>query len=651
MTLEDSALWRPLRIGRMDLRNRVLLPPHGRLTGDPFGSEGQARRNIAYWASRAADGAAWICGLNGFVDNSVLIPGFDPVGLGATTRGVFRLPHFRERAQRYARAVQAGGAYAGVQLINQGGMPHSPSGLTANHSAHQVPHVLTREEIAWFVEEYAYSAAVSQEAGLDAVEVHANHEDLLQLFLSPATNRRTDEYGGSLENRTRFLVEVLRAMRDAVGAGLTVGVRLNMHELVEGGYDQDGAVAIARLLQETGTVDYVHGVIGNNWGAPSYIQTHHYPVAAWSGMAARLRAELELPVVYSGRVSSVEVAAAVVDRGDADVVGMARAMFAEPELLTKARSGRRAEIRPCIGTNDCLHRVVVDGIRFGCSVNPETGHEDEGVLPRAASPRRVLVVGGGPAGMECASLLAGRGHEVSLWEREAQLGGQLWVASHARENHAYTEFVDFQSRRLESAGVEVLLDRTADRAAVVTGGFDVVVLATGARPRRPGFAPPGAPGIVEGRDVLTGTARTGPRVLVVAMEDHMQPLTIAGHLCDLGREVTLVYSSPQVAPLVGRYSIGAPMARLGAAGAEVRVLERVTGVEPGVVRTAEVYSGSPRSHHGIDTVVLACGGEAETGLAEELRGSGTEVHVVGDAYAPRRMSYATRQAYELARVL
>ena len=647
----DELLWQPLQVGPVRLRNRIMLPPHGRLVGDPFGAEHQARRAAAYWQRRAEDGAAWICGLNGFVDNSVLIPGFEPVGLGATIRGVFRMPHFHERAARYVESVHAGGALASVQLIAQGGLPHSPSGRMANHASHQVPHALTREEIAWFVEEYGFSARASREAGLDGVELHANHEDLLQLFLSPATNRREDEYGGSLENRARLVVEILGAVRAGTGPGLAVGVRLNMDELFDGGYDLEGGLAIARHLEATGLIDYVHCVTGNNWGAPSYIQPHHYRPAQWSGQAARFRESLDVRVVYSGRVATIETAADVVARGHADVVGMARAMFAEPQLVSKARSGRYAEIRPCIGTNDCLHRVVVDGIRFGCSVNPATGHEGDPPAGELETARSVLVVGGGPAGMELAALLGEAGHRVALWEREEELGGQLLAAAAAAENAAYRDFIAFQTGRLERAGVELRLGLAASSDDVLAEAPDVVAVATGARPRWPDAVPAGTPGVVEGRDVLLGRVDVGERVLVVAEEDHMQPLTVAGHLCDLGHRVTAVWSSPAVAPAVGRYSIGAPLAKLSAAGAELVVAERVVDVRDGRVTTRSTYSETQRVRPGFDTVVLACGGEAETGLYDAVRGRRAEVHVLGDAYAPRRMSFATRQAYELARLL
>ncbi|HJQ42523.1 MAG TPA: FAD-dependent oxidoreductase [Jatrophihabitantaceae bacterium] len=642
---ELAPLFEPVQIGRLALRNRIVLPPHGRLTGDLFGSEREAARNVAYWRSRAADGAAWICGLNGFVGNQ-LIPGFEPTGVGATTRGVFRLPQFRDRAAQYAEAVRAEGAYASAQLIMQGGMPHSPSGVLANDTNNQVSHVLSAAEIRWFVEEYAYSAAEVKAAGLDGIELHANHEDLLQLFLSPATNMRDDEYGGDDERRLRLLLDVLRAIRDEVGADYTVGVRLNMDEFYPGGYELDEGLRIAQALDASGTIDYLHCVVGNNWGAPSYIQPHDWAPAQWAPLAGRFKAALTVPVAYTGRVSSLEVAAEVIRSGAADVVGIARAAFADGSLITNSRAGRA--VRPCIGTNDCLHRVIVEGLRFGCSVNPTTGRESDPPPPRATSPRRVLVAGGGPAGMELAALLAEREHDVTLVERGSRLGGQLLVAAYARENAAYLDFVAFQEQRLAAAGVQVRLSHELTIDGVRDHAPDVLAVATGAVPRRPVVDGIDAANVVDGWAALSGTAEVGHRVVVLAMDDHMQPLTIAAHLADNGHDVRVIYPGPAVAPLVGKYSIGAPLARLGAAGAQIIVTERAIRIEANRVTTRQIYSGTLREHTDVDTVVLACGATPVADLYEAALGVVPELHVLGDAYAPRRISFATRQAYEVA---
>ena len=368
-------------------------------------------------------------------------------------------------------------------------------------------------------------------------------------------------------------------------------------------------------------------------------------------MSGALKAETDLPVVYAGRVTDAGVAAQVLADGYADVVGLNRATIADPQLPNKAREGRLGDVRPCIGINDCIHRGLVDGLPFGCAVNPSANHELEEPHPPAPEPRRILVVGGGPAGLETASIAAERGHNVTLWEREPVLGGQMAIAANAPMHRPFAQFVAFEERRLARLGVGVSVGRGATAESVLEFGADAVVLATGATSRRPDVPGVDLPNVVDIRDVLLGNAEVGQRVVVVAQDDHMPPLSVADHLAGQGKEVRVLYQTLQVAPLVGKYTIGGIMTRLVSQGVQFEQMHRLVGIEPGALHTKNIYTNAPTVVEGFDTVVLACGGASENALYRELQGKVADLHVLGDAYAPRRITFATRQAWSLARQL
>ncbi|MDV3207614.1 MAG: FAD-dependent oxidoreductase, partial [Rhodococcus ruber] len=437
--------------------------------------------------------------------------------------GHYGLPFFVERVQAYSDALHAEGAVATGQMVHQGGMPHGASSVLSAPVINNVPHKLNRDEIAYFVGQYKFCAEQAQKARLDGVELHMNHDDLLEYFLSPLTNKRDDEYGGSIENRCRFPVEVLRAIRDVIGSSMVIGIRLNLREEVPGGYDIHGAVEIAQYLESTGLVDYFHGVVGSPWGNPSYIQPHFYEAGQWSDLAGQLKRAVSLPVVHTGRINHPDVAERILAAGDADVVGMARAHIAEPSIVEKVRTGRVDEIRPCVGGNECISRRYVEGLPFGCAVNPVTSNEVDGPWPTVTDPRRVLVVGGGPAGMEFAALAREKGHDVELWEASDVLGGQLRTAINAPTYDMFEKYLDWQQRRLERAGVKVAYRHAATKAEIESAGFDVVAVATGSTRRIPDI--PGVYGdnVADIRDVLNGDAAVGTRALVVAQDHHMPP--------------------------------------------------------------------------------------------------------------------------------
>jgi 2,4-dienoyl-CoA reductase-like NADH-dependent reductase (Old Yellow Enzyme family) len=394
-----------------------MVPPHGSAIGNLFGTEGQAEQHIAYFEARAKDGAAWFNTVRGRIRN-IAIPGFEASGYGAETLGSYRQPNYVERVSEMVRRMHVEGAKVSSQYIVLGGVPHSPSMRLSAPVSNARPHVMTRDDIEAYLEEYRFSATQAHRAGLDALELHLNHDDLLEWFVSPLTNRRDDEYGGSFENRLRFAVQILRATKDVVGSDMAVGVRLNVREEMPGGYDVEDGIEIAQYLEATGMIDYVHAVIGSPWGDPSYIQPQFYDAAQWADLAGQVRKSISLPIVYAGKVTSLDIAEEVVAAGNADVVGVARAYIAEQNFITKAVRGRHAEIRPCIGGNDCISRQYAERLPFGCAVNPHVGTEHTG--RGSAARRRIWGL--------CATVYAGQ-RGMGAGERRNPVGTCLVAVS------------------------------------------------------------------------------------------------------------------------------------------------------------------------------------------------------------------------------
>ena len=646
-TTAYPSVFTPLQVGTMQLKNRFMTPPHASAIGNIYGTEDEALRNIAYFEERCQAGIAWIGALSTWVQNTIPI-GFEPTGVGAPTLGFFRLPFFVERIQQFTDMSHRYGTVATVQMVHQGGMPHGPSAIMSSPVINLMPHVVNQDDIDFFVREYGESAALAQVGRADGVEVHINHDDLHEWFLSPLTNHRTDKYGGSLEKRCQFTVEVLRSIREKVGSNFTVGVRLNLREEDPSGYDNSGAIAIAQYLESTGLIDYVHGVVGSPWGNPSYIQPSWFDPAQWQDLAGNLKRAISLPVVYTGRVTSPEVAEEIVQSGNADVVGIARALIADGQFIQKAREGRAQEIRPCIGCNECISRRYVENLGFACAVNPAAGHEIEGPWPDHARQRTVLVVGGGPAGMEFAARMREGGFAVQLWDAGNSLGGQLNWAVRAPKSGDYQRYLDWQRARLVDLGVQITVNQVATVENITREGADIVVIATGADPHRPSIPGAEQPHVVDIREVLDETVVPGHHVLVVAQDDHIAPLSVCDFLAERGHQVTLVYATNAPAQLLGRYIVGGILGRLDAQDVTIRTMEQVVGIEPRNVKVMNVYSHEIRDIGAVDTVVLACGGVSNADLYEELKNELPEVHVLGDAYAPRRLVFATRQAYALA---
>jgi NADPH-dependent 2,4-dienoyl-CoA reductase/sulfur reductase-like enzyme len=369
-------------------------------------------------------------------------------------------------------------------------------------------------------------------------------------------------------------------------------------------------------------------------------------------MSGEFARALTVPVAYSGRVTTPELAEAIIANGNAAVVGMARAVIADAEWVRKAEHGLANQIRPCTGCNDCISASLSEKLNLSCSVNPHVGTEVKETWPVSVrTARHVLVIGGGPAGMEVAALAAERGHRVELWEKSDRLGGQLLTAVNAPTYEGYSDYLDWQQRRLDRVGVSVRMGHTAAAGEVLGTNADVVVVATGANARYPDVEGLDRANVHDMREVLDGTAKPGKRVLVVAQDDHMPPLAVADFLATAGHEVTVVYATNGPAPLLSRYTIGGILARLDNGGVKFRFTEIVTAIDDDGVQVRHAYSGRTELISDVDSVVLACGGIPEASLYEELKDQHPRVHLIGDAFAPRRLLFATKQAYALASLL
>lgn len=648
MTNTPGVAFTPIRVGTMDLDRRLVVASHSGGGGSLLGPETLFERHCAYWTARLRGGAAWVGGGPTFVANP-MIPGFEATGVGSHGPGLFRAANFVERMGRFMARLHEVGGYGSVQFVQQGGMPSAPSPTLSSYADHRIPHPLDRDEIDWLVREYGESAGLAAEGDADALELHANHDDVLQWFLSPLTNQRTDGYGGSAENRRRLLREVVEAMRDRVERPVTIGLRLCMDEMIDGGRTAADCADLVAAFTADGTVDYFSLDVGDNWGRVSYIPPGFYDEAEWAPLCGQLKQSTHLPVVYVGRVTSLATAEAILAAGHADLVGFARALIADPELIAKSAAGHPDRVRPCIALQECIDRRVVENLPFACGVNPRAGRDDEAAPDPTTGTLSVLVVGGGPAGTEFAAQMAEQGHAVQLWERSAGLGGQLAVAALLRMNASYGRWLSWQQARLARVGVDVHLGRAADVDAVLAAGADVVAVATGARARRPDVPGVDLPHVMTATEVMTGAATPGRRILIVSEDDRLAPLAVADHLAGAGHEVCLAYQSLGPSPLVGKYTIGGAMARLDMAGVQLLPMTRLISLGSDGVTLGNVYSGRRFTLDAFDSIVLACGAVPVDELFRALRGRHPGVHLLGDAFAPRRMVFATRQAYELAR--
>jgi len=638
---EFAHVFSPFALGGLTLKNRLVALP----AGTSMAENGvPAHGDTEHFARLAAGGVGMIVG-----GATVVHP---TTTLRSRKLVEAYLDEFVPAAAAKAEVIHRHGARFIGQLCHLGrefiggesdSPPVAPSPIKTVRDAYP-PHELTVREIGSIVEGWRTSTANLVAAGADGAEIHAAHGYLPAQFMSPLTNRRTDEFGGSFENRMRFVRLVMAAMRSAMPAGFLLGVRLSGEEEIPGGMGIEDCVRIAEHLAEHGAVDYfsiTHGTRG------TYVKDSTHPDAVAVPSAARVRAATGLPVLVGQRIRDVGTADHIVKAGHADLVGMARALIADPDLPVKSETGRLLEVRGCLGINqDC--RAFDPHLH--CAVNAEVGRgRHPGVGVRVEQPKEVYVIGGGPAGLEAARVAAGRGHRVTLFERSTRLGGTARVAAASPHRATFLDIVDYQERELKRLGVTVNLaaEIAPDDVEEILALADHVVLATGSRPAD-------APAILAGRpfatvdDAIRGEVsyEGERRALVYDEGDGFWPAYSAAEaLAQAGWQVTFATALTALASRIPAESAGPLLARLGAAGVELHVASTVVVPEDpsSPLRLAPAFGGAERDLGPVLTVWH----RPRVPVAPFGEIASPKVSVIGDCVAPRRLSHAIAEGYRL----
>ena len=666
----DSLLWTPFRLRGIELRNRFVMLAHWNGLEAPDGTPTEDL--AAYYEARAKGGVGLI------VTGSQAI---HPSGLMCPAYG---RAWDRDAIPAYRRLVQAAhphGARIFAQL-NHGGhtsLEHPPRELWAPTQMPE-PHAryntveMGPAEIEAVVEGFAVSAANMREAGFDGVEFKVGHDGLLRSFVSPFFNRREDAYGGSFENRMRLPLEVLAAIRAAVGPDWPISIRLCLHEYTSFGYDLDYGLDIARTLAASGHVDLFCSDAGTFSSFWMEIPPAAVPQLVFNDLNAALKRATPLPVVAFGRIKNPLDMERILQQGDADLIGMARQLIADPELANKVRDGRLGEVRPCIASNACLHRVAQrDPVR--CALNPPAGQERRlGTLTPATTPRRVAVAGGGPAGLSAAVTLAQRGHRVTLFERESEPGGLIRLAARQPLHAEIGESVRHLAAEAERLGVDVRLGVEASADTIEALGPDAVVVATGSRPYMPGrdsrdgpsppiaadglWASAGAlvPGVADDSrvvsvdDVLSGRVEAGQSVMVLDRNAHWEACGTAEFLLEAGRRVEFV--TPLASAGEDLEPGNAPLfyQRVRPKGLRITAHTDIRSIGPEGVVVVDVHTGEERVLHDVETIVLAIGRRSNDSLYRALR-ERLPTFRIGDCRAPRLLEHAIHDGDAIGRDL
>jgi 2,4-dienoyl-CoA reductase-like NADH-dependent reductase (Old Yellow Enzyme family)/thioredoxin reductase len=633
-----KTLFSPFRVGNLELKNRIIMPPMATHFAGEDGSVND--RHIAYYLKRIKGGAGYVT----FEHTGVMRQGraFPQMALIDSDQNV---PSFR----RLTEAIHQEGGKIVIQINHAGRQTSSsftgspivaPSAIPCPVRK-EMPKELSPDEIQEIIGAFDQAARRVKEAGADGVEIHMAHGYLINQFLSPFSNRREDEYGGDPDRRMKMGIEVLRAVRNRVGSDFLVLCRLSADEYVEGGLKLEDTKEIAKALERNGA-DALH--ISACVAASGYL--NHPPYYAEEGIFAHLaqgiKSVVSIPVISVGRIRTPQLANQILEENKADLISMGRALIADPNLPIKALQGKTDEIIPCISCNRCIQSIRKGALQ--CAVNPETGREAILIPKKTDRPKKVWIIGGGPAGMKAAEISVLRGHKVTLYEKNEELGGRFLLAALPPKKQVLQDFTDYLTRRLRKLPVKIGLKKPFQLASLRRGKPDVVIIATGSKPLFPPIDGIRESKAISVEDALSGSVPLGRKILIVGGGGI--GAEVADYLSENGREVTIVEMLEGIAlDLVAHlhYFLNKRLREKG-----VHILTSTKGVrfEKGGLWVEDPQG--TRKLEGFDSIVLALGSTPDDEIVHSLEGKVPEVYVIGDASKPREVMEALLEGEEVA---
>ncbi len=652
MSSPQRFLFTPLKIGSITVQNRIVFSAHLTNYAEDFMP---SDRHGYYYRERARGGAGLIITEEHSVHptdhpyeklihafNSNVIPGY----------------------QRMTEMVHAEGVPILAQINHNGGqssgmftrLPAWAPSAIADPLFREVPKAVEREDIQQIIEGYASVAGYTKRGGFDGVELQCSHSSIVRQFLSRSTNKRTDEYGGSLENRARILREIIGAIRMAVGRDYVLSVRLCGDELIRDGITIDETVDLARILERDRQIDVINTSIGTATQTLYMIEASmRIPPNYAMFIPSAIRKAVRLPVIGVGRVKDPIQAERLLAEGHADLVGVVRAQIADPEFARKARENRNDDIRLCLSCNqECVGRMGLNRW-LGCIETPATGREQVlgiGTLQPVKTPKRVLVVGGGPAGLKAAVIAARRGHRVTLLEKEQRLGGQIVWAVRVTSRAEFGDIVRNLLHEIGQLNVDVQTGVTATAESVLAARPDAVIVATGSIPDRAAIPGTDSPLVADVTDILSGQVIPGKRVMLIDRLGFHEAASTAEFMAEQGCEVEVITQTLYVGQDLGvTLDLENWYRQARRLGIKCTPNHSVLSIENGAVTALHNYSGQLVHFPPVDTIVLALHRRADCQLYGALKGRVGELHRIGDCVAPRRAHAAIIEGEQAGRAV